>query len=194
MPGPWAISDRSGFRYPMSEMRQEWTGALVHKSEYEEKHPQLEPFRDFGDPMPVHDARPDDGFGVTVDPITVVRFTGAHLDAGNTFKIALYSAPLLDSVTAYTATGEVTGTGYTAAGAILSGVTISAEAFGDSLTATDPEWEASTIEGAVAALVYETGSGNAVAIFDWRYVTSSAGGTFTVDMPAASVATRAIAL
>jgi hypothetical protein len=33
-------SDRNGFVYPRSEMRQEWTGKWVHKSEWEERHPQ----------------------------------------------------------------------------------------------------------------------------------------------------------
>ena len=191
---PFAISDRSGFRYPMAEMRREWNGLLVHESEYEPKHPQLDPQHDFNDPTPVHDARTDDGFGATAEPLTVVRFTGAHVDSGNTFKIALYTVALADSVTAYTTTNEASGTGYTAGGATLTGVTVSAESFGDSLTATDPTWTSSVIEGAVAALVYETGSGNAVAILDWQYAVSTARGTFTVDMPAASEATRAIAL
>ena len=38
-----AISDRSGMEFPYREMMKEWNGMLVHKSEYEEKHPQLEP-------------------------------------------------------------------------------------------------------------------------------------------------------
>ena len=38
-----AISDRSGMEFPYSEMIREWNGMLVHKSEYEAKHPQLEP-------------------------------------------------------------------------------------------------------------------------------------------------------
>ena len=40
-----AVSDRSGFAYPYNEMVKEWNGSLVHKSEYEAKHPQLEPKR-----------------------------------------------------------------------------------------------------------------------------------------------------
>ena len=40
-----AISDRSGFAYPYTEMVKEWNGSLVHKSEFEAKHPQLEPKR-----------------------------------------------------------------------------------------------------------------------------------------------------
>ena len=38
-----AISDRSGMAFPYNEMVKEWNGHFVHKSEYEEKHPQLEP-------------------------------------------------------------------------------------------------------------------------------------------------------
>ena len=38
-----AISDRSGMEFPYNEMMKEWNGMLVHKSEYEAKHPQLEP-------------------------------------------------------------------------------------------------------------------------------------------------------
>ena len=42
-----AISDRSGMEFPYSEMVREWNGMLVHKSEFEAKHPQLEP-RSYG--------------------------------------------------------------------------------------------------------------------------------------------------
>jgi hypothetical protein len=38
-----AISDRSGQAFPYREMVKEWTGALVHISEFEPKHPQLDP-------------------------------------------------------------------------------------------------------------------------------------------------------
>ena len=37
------ISDRSGQEFPYSEMVIEWNGARVHTSEFEKKHPQLEP-------------------------------------------------------------------------------------------------------------------------------------------------------
>ena len=45
--------------------------------------------------------------------------------SGNTFKLALYtsSATLNASTTAYTTSNEVSGTGYTAAGAALTSVT-----------------------------------------------------------------------
>ena len=38
-----AISDRSGMAFPYKEMVKEWNGSLVHISEFEAKHPQLDP-------------------------------------------------------------------------------------------------------------------------------------------------------
>ena len=37
------ISDRSGFAFPYRERVMEWNGNVVHRSEYEVKHPQLTP-------------------------------------------------------------------------------------------------------------------------------------------------------
>jgi hypothetical protein len=51
------ISDRSGMAFPYNEMVQEWTGAWVHISEYEPKHPQLEPLPIVTDPQSLQYAR-----------------------------------------------------------------------------------------------------------------------------------------
>ena len=40
-------------------MRKEWNGLLVGKDEYEEKHPQLEPFNKVADPEAIKNARPE---------------------------------------------------------------------------------------------------------------------------------------
>ena len=53
------ISDRSGLEFPYSEMAIEWNGAKVHISEYEKKHPQLEPKRFMAEPQGLRNARPD---------------------------------------------------------------------------------------------------------------------------------------
>lgn len=55
----WGISDRSGFRYRLREMRKEWNGLLVGPDEYEPKHPQLEPIHVRADAQALKDARPD---------------------------------------------------------------------------------------------------------------------------------------
>ena len=53
------ISDRSGLAFPYSEMVIEWNGARVHISEFERKHPQLEPKPHGADPQGLPEARPD---------------------------------------------------------------------------------------------------------------------------------------
>jgi len=53
-----AISDRSGMRFPYTEMVREWNGSLVHYSEYEPKQPQLEPKPVGNDPQALQNPRP----------------------------------------------------------------------------------------------------------------------------------------
>jgi|TARA_R100000988_G_C3988946_1_gene161473 hypothetical protein len=52
-----AISDRSGQAFPYREMVKEWTGALVHISEFEPKHPQLDPPYHKADPVALKNPR-----------------------------------------------------------------------------------------------------------------------------------------
>ena len=77
----WAISDRSGFRYPYKVMKREWNGLLVGPDEYEPKHPQLGPFRKVVDPEALENARPD-----RVEPLDV--FVGVPLVEAPTLKPA----------------------------------------------------------------------------------------------------------
>ena len=53
-----AISDRSGMEFPYNEMVREWNGMLVHKSEFEAKHPQLEARGYAAEGHGLSDARP----------------------------------------------------------------------------------------------------------------------------------------
>jgi hypothetical protein len=55
----FGISDRSGFRYRLRDMKKEWTGLLVGKDEFEPKHPQLFPPRVGPDPQALRNPRPD---------------------------------------------------------------------------------------------------------------------------------------
>ena len=52
-----SISDRSGLRFPYTEMVTEWNGSLVHYSEYEPKQPQLEPKPVGNDPQALQNPR-----------------------------------------------------------------------------------------------------------------------------------------
>ena len=61
-----AISDRSGMEFPYKEMVKEWNGSMVHKSEFEAKHPQLERQKHAADAQSLQDSRPD-----RLEPTTV---------------------------------------------------------------------------------------------------------------------------
>ena len=119
---------------------------------------------------------------------------GTHTSA-DTYKIALYtSAATLDATTtAYAATNEVSGTGYTAGGATLSGFTVS----GSGSTAwldftTDPTWAAATIT-ARGALIYNSSKANkAVCVLDFGSDVSSTAATFTVTFPAPAASTALV--
>ena len=52
------ISDRDGQAYPYNEMVQEWTGAWVHRSEYEPKSPLLNPTNHPTDAQSLSHAKP----------------------------------------------------------------------------------------------------------------------------------------
>lgn len=111
---------------------------------------------------------------------------GVHASA-DVYKIALYTstATLGASTTAYTATNEVTGTGYTAGGATLTGFASGLSGSTGYLTFTDPSWASSTIT-ARGCLIYNSSKTNkAVAAFDFGADVVSTNGTFTVDLPVA---------
>ena len=67
-----AISDRSGMEFPYREMVKEWNGSLVHKSEFESKHPQIRRAHHKADAIALANPRPrseddNDGFVIYVD-------------------------------------------------------------------------------------------------------------------------------
>lgn len=111
---------------------------------------------------------------------------GVH-SSSDTYKLALYTdAATLDATTtAYSATNEVSGTGYTAGGVELSGFTSGLSGSTAYVTFTDPAISSATIT-ARGCLVYNSSKSNkAVAAFDFGGNITSTNGTFTVDLPAA---------
>ena len=62
----YGISDRSGFRYRLRDMRKEWNELLVGPDEFEPKHPQLEPNHVKADPQALYNPRPDQPEGLQV--------------------------------------------------------------------------------------------------------------------------------
>ena len=110
---------------------------------------------------------------------------GIH-DSADTYKMALYTsvATLGTSTTAYSATNEVSGTGYTAGGATLSGFNVTTSGTTAILDfTTDPFWENATIT-ARGALIYNSSKSNkAVYVLDFGSDIISTNGTFAITLP-----------
>ena len=119
---------------------------------------------------------------------------GLYAPLTDTMKIALYtnSATLDATTTAYSATKEVVGTGYTAGGNTLTGNAISSGGTTAWLTFSDSAWTTATIT-ARGALIYDSTRANAaIAVLDFGADKTSTAGTFTVQMPVAAASTALI--
>lgn len=107
---------------------------------------------------------------------------------GDVFKIALYtsSATLDATTTAYSATNEVSGTGYTAGGNTLTNIEPTSSGTTAYLDFADTTWSTATIT-ARGALIYNSSAvGNpAVAVLDFGADKTSTAGDFTVVFPTA---------
>jgi hypothetical protein len=120
--------------------------------------------------------------------------TGTYTPLADTMKIALYtnSATLDATTTAYSATNEVVGTGYTAGGNTLTGNAISSGGTTAWLTFSDSAWTTATIT-ARGALIYDSSQSNAaIAVLDFGADKTATVGTFTVQMPVAAASTALI--
>lgn len=111
-------------------------------------------------------------------------------NGGDTLKIALYtsSATLGATTSAYTATNEVSGTGYTAGGATLASQAVAYDATNQVafFDAADPAFTTATIT-ARGALIYNNSKSNAsIAVLDFGSDFTSTAGTFTVQLPSAA--------
>jgi len=110
------------------------------------------------------------------------------------YKIALYTslANLTPDTDAYTTTGEITGTGYTAGGKTLTVSQVPVyDASNDTayVSFANVVWSPASFT-ARAALIYNSTTGAAVAVLDFGSdKTNTAAGTFTVTFPTATSTT-----
>ena len=74
-----AISDRSGLAFPYKEMIKEWNGSLVHKSEFEAKHPQENPSTHKADGESLENSRP-----ARSEPVEVLVGSRTFFDQNDT--------------------------------------------------------------------------------------------------------------
>lgn len=113
---------------------------------------------------------------------------------GDAFKVALYtsSATLGASTTAYSATNEVSGAGYTAGGNTLVNVTPTTSGTTAFCDFSDTTFSTATIT-ARGALIYNSSKSNkAVAVLDFGSDKSSSAGDFTIVFPTADASNAII--
>jgi hypothetical protein len=114
---------------------------------------------------------------------------------GSTFKLALYtnSASFDASTTAYTATNEVSGTGYSAGGGTLTRVdptTSGTTAFTDF---DDLTFSSATITARGALIYNDTATGDpTVVVLDFGADKTSTAGDFTIVFPTADASNAII--
>ena len=111
-------------------------------------------------------------------------YTATHDFTTDTFKIALYTAnaTLDQDTTAYTATGEITGTGYIAGGKTLINPVVNASDGTAYISFNNISWPTSsfTVRG---ALIYNSSEANrSVAVLDFGSDKTTAS-TFTITFP-----------
>jgi len=105
----------------------------------------------------------------------------------DTIKIALYtsSATLDASTTAYTATNEVTGTGYSAGGETLANSTVATSGTTAYVDFDNPEWTGASFTARGALIYNDTTAGdNAIAVLDFGGDFTVSSGTFRIVFPA----------
>lgn len=117
---------------------------------------------------------------------------GVHDLDTDTLKMALFlaTADLGADTLIYTTTGETSGTGYTAGGEVLTGVTVLTSGTTAYVDFADPAWNPAAFT-ARGALIYNASKGNkAIAVLDFG-ADKTATTSFTVQMPA-NTATSAL--
>jgi len=118
---------------------------------------------------------------------------------GDTFKLAMYtnSATFNASTTDYTATNEVSGTGYTAGGGTLTNVTPTSSGTTALTDFADLTFSTATIT-ARGALIYNTTTGggssttDTVVVLDFGSDKTSTAGDFTIVFPTADASNAII--
>lgn len=113
---------------------------------------------------------------------------------GDTFKIAMYtsSATIGASTTAYSATNETSGTGYSAGGNTLTNVTPTTSGTTAYTDFSDSSWSSSTITANGAEIYNSTDSNKAVSTHAFGGDVSSTSGTFTIVFPTADASNAVV--
>ena len=114
--------------------------------------------------------------------------------SGDTFKIALYtsSASLGAGTTAYTTSNEISGTGYTAAGAALTSVTPTTSGTTAFCDFADVSFTSASFTANGVLIYNDSQSDKAVAVIAFGGDKTVSSGTFTIQFPTADASNAII--
>jgi|TARA_R100000315_G_scaffold58868_1_gene34286 hypothetical protein len=113
---------------------------------------------------------------------------------GNSFKLALYtsSATLGATTTAFTTTGQSSGTNYTSGGAALTNVAPTSSGTTGFTDFSDLTFGTATVTARGCMIYNDTNSDKSVATIDFGGDKTSTAGDFTIVFPAAAASTAII--
>jgi hypothetical protein len=113
---------------------------------------------------------------------------------GNAFKLALYtsSATLGATTTAFTTTGQATGTNYTSGGAALTKVAPTSAGTTGFTDFADLTFGTATVTARGCMIYNDTNGDKSVAAIDFGGDKTSTAGDFTIVFPAAAASTAII--
>ena len=110
---------------------------------------------------------------------------GVHDFATDTFRIALYTsaATLGPNTTVYNSTNEVSGTGYTAPGLVLTNITVLLSQGVAYVNFDNPAWVGATFTTRGALIYNATKAGKSVGVLNFGVDQTMLGQSFTIQLP-----------
>jgi len=113
---------------------------------------------------------------------------------GNSFKLALYtsSATLGATTTAFTTTGQSSGTNYTSGGSALTNIAPTSSGTTGFCDFSDLTFGTATVTARGCMIYNDTNSDKSVATIDFGGDKTSTAGDFTIVFPAAAASTAII--
>ena len=113
--------------------------------------------------------------------------------SGNTYKLALFDSTYDNTTTTYGTTDEVTGTGWSAGGVTLTGLSTSTSGTTAFADFADVEEAGVTVSGVRFLVIYDDTDNDEVrAVFDLGEDKSVTGGTLSITFPTADAANAII--
>ncbi len=118
------------------------------------------------------------------------------LTTGSVFNIALFqdAGNLSASTTAYSVTGEASGTGYVAGGQALTNITPQIASNTAYLSFQNVTWPSSSISASGALIYNTTNSNKSVETFSFGATLTTVAGTFAVNFPTNAYNTAVLTL